>query len=101
MTAGRCFEVAMLVKGNGTRTTSPNSKGIVGVVFRVVPDGGEGGGAGGGGGADKRAVLLTRGDEIHEILDFGDALDRQRLDFPQQGLSIGHGVMSFLSRRPG
>ena len=42
-TAGRFFEAAGLVTGNGSRTTSPNSNGIAGVVVRVVPDRGEDG----------------------------------------------------------
>jgi hypothetical protein len=61
---------------------SPNSKGIVGVVFGVVPGGGEGrfaGGAGGAGGAEQRAVLVARAQEIDEVLDLGEAVDGQRV----------------------
>jgi hypothetical protein len=44
-TAGLFFDAAWLVNGNGTKTTVPKSKGIVNVVFRIVPHGGEGWGA--------------------------------------------------------
>jgi hypothetical protein len=57
--------------------TSPNSKGVVGVVVRVVPDFCEGGRTHGRNGARERAVLGTRRDEIHKILDLFDTLRRQ------------------------
>ena len=57
--------------------TSPNSKGIVDVVLRVVPDSGEGRGAGPGGGAGERAFLFALADEVDEILDLGDPVRRQ------------------------
>src|SRR5580704_6607737 len=96
-TAGRCFEAAWLVKGNGTRMMSPASNGIVGVVFRVVPDLGEGGSAHASGSAAERAFLLARADEVDKILDLGDALERECLDLFQEGLGVGHGLTSFLS----
>jgi hypothetical protein len=41
-TAGLFLEAVWLVKGNGTKTTVPKSKGIVNVVFRIVPYRGKG-----------------------------------------------------------
>ncbi len=38
MTAGRRFVVVWSVKGNGTRTTSPNSKFVVVGIVGVIPD---------------------------------------------------------------
>ncbi len=70
---------------------SPNSKGIVGVVFRIGPYGGKGWRAGSAGGAGERAVLLAGGDEGDKILDLGDPFGRQRLDFLDQGLEVRHG----------
>jgi hypothetical protein len=65
-------------------TTSPKSKGIVGVVVRVVPDGGESRRARGSRSAGVRALLLAQTDEVHEILDFSDPLGRERLNLLDQ-----------------
>src|SRR6266853_2084911 len=89
MTAGLFFEAVWLVNGNGTSTTSPNSKGIVDVVFRIVPDYSECRSARRGSGAGQCLLLLAQADEVDEILDLGDPLGRQRLDFLNQGLGIG------------
>src|ERR1700686_1978339 len=90
-TAGRFFEAAWLVNGNGTRTTSPNSKGIVGVIVGIVPDRGKDRRTRGGRGPGERALLLTQPNEIHEILDLADTFGRQRLNLLDQGLRVcGH-----------
>ena len=57
------------MKGNGTKTIAPNSKGIVNVVFRVASDGREGRETSGGGISFKGVVLLAEPNEIREILD--------------------------------
>ena len=80
-TAGRFFDALWLVNGNGTRTTSPNSKGIVDVVLGIAPDGGKTRSARGSGSAGQRPLLLAQTNEIDKILDLGDALGGQRLDF--------------------
>src|SRR5205814_8380444 len=89
MTAGRFLETVLLVKGNGTSTTSPNSKGIVDVVVRVAPDRGQSRRARGRSGAREGAVLFARPDEINEVLDLGNPLGGQRLYLLDQGLSVG------------
>jgi hypothetical protein len=76
-TPGRFFDALWLVKGNGTRTTSPKSKGIVDVVFGIAPDGGESRRARGSGGAGQRPLPLAQANEIDKILDLGDALGGQ------------------------
>src|SRR5690348_15529567 len=91
-TAGRFFEEVWLVNGNGTRMMSPNSKGIVDVVFRIAPDRGKARSTRRGCSADKRPLLLAQTDEVDKILNLGDALLGQRLDLPDQGFGIGrHG----------
>jgi hypothetical protein len=40
--AGRLFEAVWFVKGNGTRTTSPNLEPIVFGIVRIIPDLAEG-----------------------------------------------------------
>jgi hypothetical protein len=76
MTAGRFFELVWLVNGNGTSTTSPNSKGIVNVVVRIIPDRGEGRLTHAGGGTSKRSILLTHANEIDEIFDLCNSISR-------------------------
>src|SRR5215468_7647558 len=95
MTAGRFFVAVWLVKGNGTRTTSPSSKGIVGIVVGIAPDPGEGGRARRCGGAGKGALLLAQPDEVDEVLHLGDPLGRQRLNLLDQGIGLdGQGSVS-------
>src|SRR5271169_189740 len=93
-TAGRFFDALWMLNGNGTRTTSPNSKGIVDVVFGIAPDGRESWHARGSGGAGQRPLLLAQTNEVHKILDLGNALGRQRFDFLDQGLAVGGHVSS-------
>jgi hypothetical protein len=71
--------------------TVPKSKGIVDVVFRVVPDRGEGSRARGGGVTGQSSLLLTQPDEINKILDFIQPLLRQGPNLINQSLSVrGH-----------
>src|SRR4029077_14645865 len=44
------------------------------------------------GGAGQRSLLLAQTDENDGILDLGDALGWQRLDFLDQGLAVGRHV---------
>ena len=87
-TAGRFLDAVWLVNGNGTRTTSPNLKGIVGIVFGVVPYAGKRRDARCCGRTGKRTILGTGCDEIDEVFDFNDALCRQSLDLVEQRLRI-------------
>src|SRR5262249_28707425 len=89
-TAGRFFEAIWLVKGNDKRTTSPNSKGIVDVVFRIAPDRGERRFAGCCRGTRCGTLLLAQPKEIDEILDFGDAVGRQGPNLVDQCFGIRH-----------
>src|SRR5580700_2070417 len=73
---------------NGTSTTSPNSKGIAAVVFRVAPNRREGRDARRCCRARQRALLFARGYEIHEILDLDDPFRRQGANFLHQGLGV-------------
>jgi hypothetical protein len=59
---------------------------IVDVVFGITPDGRESWHARGSGSAGQRPLLLAQTNEIHEMLDLGNALSRQRLDFLDQGM---------------
>src|SRR5205807_228858 len=80
------------------RTTSPNSKGIVDVVFRIAPNRGKGRSTRGRGGAGERPLLLARADEIDKIFDLGDALGGQSFDLSDQGLRIAsHGWLPHAS----
>src|SRR5258707_10989924 len=55
--------------------TSPNSKGIVNVVVRIIPDRGEGR-LTHAGGTSRRSILLTHANEIDEIFDLSNSISR-------------------------
>jgi hypothetical protein len=51
------------------------------VVARIAPDPGEGRRAHSCGVAGERSFVLAQTDAVHEILDLGDPLGRERLNF--------------------
>src|SRR3954453_21563276 len=79
MTAGVCLLVVWSVKGNGTRTTSPNSKVVISRIVRVVPHRRECRLRSGGRGSDERAVGGALAQEVDKVLALGQPLRRQSL----------------------
>lgn len=73
---GPLLRVGLAGERKGTSTTSPNLKGIVHVVVRIIPDGGEGRLTHTGGGASQFSILLAHANEIDEILDFCNPICR-------------------------
>jgi hypothetical protein len=63
-----------------TKTTSPNSNGIVNTILGVIPRVDKGWLAGCGEGAPQRASFFSHANEVNEILDFGYPPVRQGLD---------------------
>src|SRR3954467_12094452 len=87
MTAGRCLLAVWSVKGNGTRTTSPNSKLVISRIVGVVPHPRECRFRSGGRGSDERAVGGALAQEVDKALDLGQPLRRQVLELAQQTLA--------------
>ena len=77
-----------LVKGNRTSTTSPKSKGIVGRVFRIIPDGFKCRSACRRGSVGQQAFLTAKADKFHEIFDLNNLLGAERLDLLGQSAGI-------------
>jgi plasmid stabilization system protein ParE len=75
-TAGRFLLVLWSVNGNGTRTTSPNSKTVIDGIVLVVPNLFEGFFRELGRRANELAITLACAQKVDEVLDLGDLLRR-------------------------
>jgi hypothetical protein len=74
--------------------------GIVGVIVRVVPDGGESGCACRGGRAGEVPLLLPQPDEIDEILDLPELFGGKVPELLDQGVNTHNMVPSRVFRTP-
>src|SRR5712691_536411 len=85
-TAGRFLLAVWSVKGNGTRTTSPNSKAVVLGIVGVVPDLAECalGQLRDGPGQPTVGISLT--EEVHEVLHFGKLVRWEGAELVEEGL---------------
>src|SRR5690606_10539856 len=87
--AGRFLVADWSVKGNGTRTRSPNSKLVIVGVVGVIPDLGERILGEPGGGLVEASVLVAQAKEVDEILDLGEALGGERAELLEELFLVG------------